>query len=80
MQADIDNLKNKVASGSQDEIKAAMESLQQKFYKISEKLYQQNAGANGQPGAGAAGDNGASDGQNADGTYNVNFDDDNKQS
>lgn len=80
VQADIDNLKNKVASGSQDEIKAAMESLQQKFYKISEKLYQQNAGANGQPGAGAAGDNGASDGQNADGTYNVNFDDDNKQS
>ncbi len=80
VQADIDNLKNKVASGSQDEIKAAMESLQQKFYKISEKLYQQNAGANGQPGAGAAGDNGASGGQNADGTYNVNFDDDNKQS
>ena len=80
VQADIDNLKNKVASGSQEEIKAAMESLQQKFYKISEKLYQQNAGANGQPGAGAAGDNGASDGQNADGTYNVNFDDDNKQS
>lgn len=80
VQADIDNLKNKVASGSQDEIKAAMESLQQKFYKISEKLYQQNADANGQPGAGAAGDNGASGGQNADGTYNVNFDDDNKQS
>ena len=80
VQADIDNLKNKVASGSQDEIKAAMESLQQKFYKISEKLYQQNAGANGQPGADAAGDNGASGGQNADGTYNVNFDDDNKQS
>lgn len=80
VQADIDNLKNKVASGSQEEIKAAMESLQQKFYKISEKLYQQNAGANGQPGTGAAGDNGASDGQNADGTYNVNFDDDNKQS
>ena len=80
VQTDIDNLKNKVASGSQDEIKAAMESLQQKFYKISEKLYQQNAGANGQPGAGAAGDNGASGAQNADGTYNVNFDDDNKQS
>lgn len=80
VQADIDNLKNKVASGSQDEIKAAMESLQQKFYKISEKLYQQNAGANGQTGAGAAGDNGASGAQNADGTYNVNFDDDNKQS
>lgn len=80
VQADIDNLKNKVASGSQDEIKAAMESLQQKFYKISEKLYQQNAGANGPTGAGAAGDNGASGGQNADGTYNVNFDDDNKQS
>ncbi len=80
VQADIDNLKNKVASGSQDEIKAAMESLQQKFYKISEKLYQKNADANGQPGAGAAGDNGASGGQNADGTYNVNFDDDNKQS
>lgn len=80
VQTDIDNLKNKVASGSQDEIKAAMESLQQKFYKISEKLYQQNAGANGQPGAGAAGDNGASGAQNADGTYNVNFDDENKQS
>ena len=80
VQADIDNLKNKVASGSQDEIKAAMESLQQKFYKISEKLYQQNAGANGPTGTGAAGDNGASEGQNADGTYNVNFDDDNKQS
>lgn len=80
VQADIDNLKNKVASGSQEEIKAAMESLQQKFYKISEKLYQQNAGANGQPGAGAAGDNGASGAQNADGTYNVNFDDENKQS
>lgn len=80
VQADIDNLKNKVASGSQDEIKAAMESLQQKFYKISEKLYQQNAGANGPTGTGAAGDNGASGAQNADGTYNVNFDDDNKQS
>lgn len=80
VQADIDNLKNKVASGSQDEIKAAMESLQQKFYKISEKLYQQNAGANGPTGTGAAGDNGASGAQNADGTYNVNFDDENKQS
>ncbi len=80
VQTDIDNLKNKVASGSQEEIKAAMESLQQKFYKISEKLYQQNAGANGQTGAGAAGDNGASGAQNADGTYNVNFDDENKQS
>ena len=67
IQAEIDKLKETVKSGSTEEIKAATEELQKKFYAMSEKLYQQQAaqgGADGQPG-----------GQNEDGTYNADFTD-----
>ncbi len=68
VQTEIDRLKELVKNGQTEEIKAGTEALQKKFYAISEKLYQQNAGA----GAGAQDSAGA---QNEDGTYNADFTD-----
>ncbi len=80
VQTEIDNLKSKISGGNTEEIKAAMETMQQKFYKLSEKLYQQNGGT---AGAGfdpnGAGADANAQGQNSDGTYNVNFDEENPQ-
>ncbi|MBQ1229589.1 MAG: Hsp70 family protein, partial [Clostridia bacterium] len=62
----IEKLKETLKGGDVEAIKADTEAVEKSFYKISEKLYQQQA-ANGGAGAGA-------DGQ--DGTYyNANYED-----
>ncbi len=66
----IEKLKTTVTSNDTDAIKADTEALEQAFYKLSEKLYAQNGGAQGAPGydAGAQG----ADGQDY---YNADFED-----
>ena len=65
--------------GQADAIKAATEELTQLFYKMSEKLYQQQApqGEQAGPDAGAAGQ-GAQGGEYYDADYKVVDDDENK--
>ena len=78
IQAGIDKLKEKLKGEDSDAIKAATEELTQQFYKMSEKLYQQQApqgdGAAQQPGA----DAGAQGGQYYDADYKVVDEDENK--
>lgn len=71
VQTAIDKLKETLKGTDADAIKADTEALQQKFYKISEKLYQQNAAQGGDAGAQGGADGGTQ--QNADGTYNADF-------
>ena len=77
IQAGIDKLKETLKGEDTDTIKAATEELTQLFYKMSEKLYQQQApqGDAGQAGAqgGPTGDQG---GQYYDADYKVVDDDD----
>ena len=77
IQAGIDKLKETLKGEDTDAIKAATEELTQMFYKMSEKLYQQQApqGDAGQAGAqgGPTGDQG---GQYYDADYKVVDDDD----
>ena len=71
VKAAMEKLRTTLTGGDTAAIKADTEALQQAFYKISEKLYQQ-AGAQG----GDAGTQGGTEGgtqQNADGTYNADF-------
>ena len=76
IQAGIDKLKETLKGEDTDAIKAATEELTQLFYKMSEKLYQQQApqgdGAAQQPGA----DAGAQGGQYYDADYKVVDEDD----
>ena len=76
IQAGIDKLKETLKGEDTDAIKAATEELTQSFYKMSEKLYQQQApqgdAAAQQPG----GDTGAQGGQYYDADYKVVDDDD----
>ena len=76
IQAGIDKLKEKLKGEDSDAIKAATEELTQQFYKMSEKLYQQQApqgdGAAQQPGA----DAGAQGSQYYDADYKVVDEDD----
>jgi molecular chaperone DnaK len=77
IQAGIDKLKETLKGEDTDAIKAATEELTQAFYKMSEKLYQQqpqqpDADAGAQPGA----DAGAQGGQYYDADYKVVDDDD----
>ena len=76
IQAGIDKLKETLKGQDTDAIKAATEELTQAFYKMSEKLYQQQApqgdAAAQQPG----GDTGAQGGQYYDADYKVVDDDD----
>ena len=76
IQAGIDKLKETLKGEDTDAIKAATEELTQAFYKMSEKLYQQQApqgdAAARQPG----GDTGAQGGQYYDADYKVVDDDD----
>ena len=70
IQAGIDKLKETLKGEDTDAIKAATEELTQLFYKMSEKLYQQQApqgDASAQPGA----DAGAQGGQYYDADYKV---------
>ena len=62
IEAAIEKLRATVAGGDTEAIKADTEALEKAFYKVSEKLYQQQA-AQGQP----AGDDGQATG--GDGTY-----------
>ena len=79
IQAGIDKLKETLKGEDTDAIKAATEELTQLFYKMSEKLYQQQApqGDPAQAGqqGGAQGDQG---GQYYDADYKVVDDDDTK--
>ena len=63
--AAIEKLKETIKGGDTAAIKADTEALEKEFYKVSEKLYAQ-AGAQGADQGGA---------QNADGTYNANYED-----
>ncbi|MBQ7897897.1 MAG: molecular chaperone DnaK [Clostridia bacterium] len=69
--AAIEKLRETVKTDNTEAIKADTEALTQSFYKIAEKLYQQN------PGAGAGPDMGADMGGNAgnDGVYDADFTD-----
>ena len=66
----IEKLKTTITTSDTEAIKADSEALEQAFYKLSEKLYAQNGGAQGAPGydAGAQG----ADGQDY---YNADFED-----
>ena len=72
----IEKLKTTVQSGDTEAIKADTEALEKAFYAVSEKLYQQAGGAQGQgfdPNMGA--DNGATQ-NGGDGTfYNADYED-----
>ena len=50
VEAEIQKVKDAIASNDTDSMKSATEDLKQAFYKISEKIYQQNPGAQGGPG------------------------------
>ena len=52
VQAEVEKVKEALKGTDNEQIKAATEALQQKFYEISTKLYQQ-ANPQGQPGANA---------------------------
>jgi molecular chaperone DnaK len=72
----LETLKNTVNTGSTEDIKRDTEALEKAFYALSEKLYAQQGGAQGDPGAGAGFDGGADAGN--DGTYyDTGFDDNN---
>ena len=72
VKAAIEKLKNTVAGGNIDDIKADTEALEKAFYALSEKLYAQQGGAEGagfDPNAQGAG-------QSGDGTYyNAEYED-----
>ncbi len=70
--AAIEKLKETVKSGTTEQIKADTEALQQAFYKISEKLYQQQAQQGGAPGADAGATGTDAGGQTY---YNADYED-----
>ena len=70
VQAEIDKVKEALKGDNNDQIKAATEALQQKFYEISTKLYQQ-ANPQGQPGA----DAGQQANPNGENVYDADFTD-----
>ena len=70
VQAEIDKVKEALKGTDNDQIKAATEALQQKFYEISTKLYQQ-ANPQGQPGA----DMGQQANSNDENVYDADFTD-----
>ena len=75
IRAAIDRLKETVKSDNTDAIKADTEALQKKFYEMSEKLYQQQAGAQGAQGAQGDPNGGAQGGQDGNTYYNTDFED-----
>ena len=78
VQSAVEKLRATLAGGDTEAIKADMEALEKSFYKISEKLYQQN-GAGADAGAGFTGDAGAGTGNtgaSGDGTfYSADYED-----
>ncbi len=79
VEAEIQKVKDAIASNDTAQMKTATEGLQQAFFKISEKIYQQNPGA-AEAAAGAAGGQEATGG--ADNVYDADYkvvdEDDNK--
>jgi molecular chaperone DnaK len=73
IQAAIEKLRETLKGTDVEAIKADTEALQQAFYAISEKLYQQQAAAEGA--AGGAGAQAASDDGVVDADYEVVDDD-----
>ena len=71
MKEAIEKLKTTLTTSDTDVIKADSEALEQAFYKLSEKLYAQNGGAQGAPGY----DAGAEGGTEGQGYYNADFED-----
>lgn len=71
VQAAVDKLKETLKGTDTEAIKADTEALQQRFYKLSEKLYQQT-GAQGGDGNASDAQGGAGQ-QSADGAYNADF-------
>ena len=67
----IEKLKETVKSGNTEAIKADTEAVEKSFYKISEKLYQQQAAQGGAGPEAGAGNGGAQDGT----YYDANFED-----
>ena len=78
VQSAVEKLRATLAGGDTEAIKADMEALEKSFYKISEKLYQQN-GTGTDAGAGFTGDAGAGTGNtgaSGDGTfYSADYED-----
>ena len=72
--AAVEKLKETVKGGDTDAIKADTEALEQVFYKLSEKLYQQQGGADGQQQQSGSGD-GQQGGGDGDTFYNADFED-----
>lgn len=86
IEAEINKVKEALKGTDNEAIKKATESLTQAFYEVSQKIYQQNPGAQGgfDPGAGAGPQGaGGTDGSagNQDNVYDADYevvDDDNK--
>ena len=76
IQAGIEKLKETLKGEDTDAIKAATEELTQAFYKMSEKLYQQQAPQSDAAAQQPGGDTGAQGGQYYDADYKVVDDDD----
>lgn len=74
VRAAVDKLRETLKNGSSDDIKADTEALQKSFYKISEKLYAQQGGAQtgAQDGGAQTGGNSGADGNTY---YNADFED-----
>ena len=66
--AAIEKLKNTIAGGNTEDIKADTEALEKSFYKLSEKLYQQ-ANPQGDPNVGGDPNMGGQDGTYYDANY-----------
>ena len=69
--AAIEKLRNTVATGDTEAIKADTQALEQAFYKLSEKIYQQ-ANPQGDPNMGGNPQGGAGDGTYYDASYEDN--------
>lgn len=84
VQAEIDKVKEALKGTDTEAIKTAAENLQQAFYKVSEKMYQQAnpQGAQGAQGADFGGAQGAQQNPNNDNVYEADYrevnDDENK--
>ncbi|MDR0287606.1 MAG: molecular chaperone DnaK [Clostridiales bacterium] len=77
IEAEIQKVKDAVASNDTERMKSTTESLTQAFYAVSQKLYQQNPGAAGEN-AGEAGAGATQDGESVyDADYKVVDDDNN---
>ena len=76
IQAGIDKLKETLKGEDTDAIKAATEELTQLFYKMSEKLYQQQPQGGADAGAQTGADAGSQGGQYYDADYKVVDEDD----